>query len=240
MDVKKIIFYLTPTLDFFTTHVVLLFPFVFLRILNFDNGRFKMETEKKQNKNALRSKRLIRQAFVSLIKTKPANKITITDIVTEANINRATFYAHYSCLKDLIDEIEQDVIDKLMNVLNGFKLENFFSNPTPLLLQVSIFLSEDPDYYKTLASTPESSLFIEKLKLIFVNYMEQDASIPLEVRKSKTFHICAMFFAGGLTSLYTRWLNGQLDCTLYDIALEVSKLFSMVNWPLKASVFECK
>lgn len=189
-----------------------------------------MESEKKQNRNALRSKRLIRQAFVSLIKTKPANKITITDIVNEANINRATFYAHYSCLKDLIDEIEQDVINKLTEVLNGFKLENFFTNPTPLLLQVSIFLSEDPDYYKTLASTPESSVFIEKLKLIFVDYMENDASIPLEVRESKGFHISVLFFAGGLVSLYTQWLNGQLDCSLYDIPMEVSKLFTMANW----------
>ncbi len=189
-----------------------------------------MESERKQNRNALRSKRLIRQAFVSLIKTKPANKITITDIVEEANINRATFYAHYSCLKDLIDEIEQDVINKLTEVLNDFKLENFFSNPTPLLLQVSIFLSEDPDYYKTLASTPESSVFIEKLKLIFVDYMEHDASIPLEVRQSKGFHISVLFFAGGLVSLYTQWLNGQLDCSLYDIPMEVSKLFTMANW----------
>lgn len=188
---------------------------------------------KKQNRNALRSKRLIRQAFVNLIKTKAASKITITDIVTEANINRATFYAHYSCLKDLIDEIEQDVIDRLMEVLSGFKLENFFSNPTPLLLQVSIFLSEDPDYYKTLASTPESSIFIEKLKLIFVNYMERDASIPLEIRQSKTFHISVLFFAGGLVSLYTQWLSGKLDCTLYDIPMEVSKF-------LKTSVFNCK
>ncbi len=189
-----------------------------------------MESGKKQNRNALRSKRLIRQAFVSLIKTKPANKITITDIVNEANINRATFYAHYSCLKDLVDEIEQDVIDKLTEVLNNFKLENFFTNPTPLLLQVSIFLSEDPDYYKTLASTPESSVFIEKLKLIFVDYMEQDASIPLEVRQSKGFHINVLFFAGGLVSLYTQWLGGQLDCSLYDIPMEVSKLFTVANW----------
>ncbi len=189
-----------------------------------------METGRKLNRNALRSKRLIRQAFVNLIKTKSADKITITDIVNEANINRATFYAHYSCLKDLIDEIEQDVIDKLMEVLKDFKLENFFSNPTPLLLQVSIFLSEDPDYYKTLASTPESSVFIEKLKLIFVDYMEQDASIPLEVRQSKAFHISVLFFAGGLVSLYTQWLNGQLDCSLFDIPMQVSKLFSMANW----------
>lgn len=60
--------------------------------------------------------------------------------------------------------------------------------------------------------------------------MEQDASIPLEVRQSKAFHISVLFFAGGLVSLYTQWLNGKLDCSLYDIPMEVSKLFTMANW----------
>lgn len=187
---------------------------------------FDKPIERKRNRNALRSKRLIRQAFISLIKRKPADRITITDIVNEANINRATFYAHYSCLKDLIDEIEQEVIDKLMTLLKDFRLENFFSNPAPLLLQVSIFLSEDPEYYKTLVATPESGLFIEKLMSIFIEYMEQDQSIPLEVRRSKSFHIRALFFAGGLVSLYLQWFRGQLDCTLFDIPLEVSQLFT--------------
>lgn len=180
---------------------------------------------KKRNRNAIRSQRLIRQAFVSLIKTKPTSQITITDIVNEANINRATFYAHYSCLKDLIEEIEQEVIDKLMALLKDFKLENFFSNPAPLLLQISIFLAEDPEYYKILASAPESSLFIEKLMSIFIHYMEDDSSIPLEVRQSKSFHIQVLYFAGGLVSLYLQWFRGKLDCTLYDIPLEVSKFF---------------
>ncbi len=183
-------------------------------------------TERKLNRNALRSKRLIRQAFISLIKKKPADRITITDIVNEANINRATFYAHYSCLKDLIDEIEKEVIDKLMDLLEDFKLENFFSNPAPLLLQISIFLSEDPDYYKTLATARESSLFIEKLMSIFIGYMEQDQSIPCEVRQSKNFRIRALFFAGGLVSLYMQWFRGQLDCTLFDIPLVVSQFFT--------------
>ena len=62
--------------------------------------------EKKLNKNALRSKRLIRQAFLTIVQKKDPSDISITEIVNEANINRATFYAHYSCLKDLLDEIE--------------------------------------------------------------------------------------------------------------------------------------
>ena len=49
--------------------------------------------EKKLNKNALRSKKLIRQAFLTLLKKKKTQDISITELVNEANINRATFYA---------------------------------------------------------------------------------------------------------------------------------------------------
>lgn len=181
--------------------------------------------EKKLNKNALRSKKLIRQAFLKLVKTKDPSDISIIEIVNEANINRATFYAHYSCLKDLTDEIENEVIDKMMGLLNEFKFENFFSNPTPLLLQVSLFLNEDVEYYKTLIKTPGSSLFLEKLLTLFIDHLEKDKSIPLEIRESKAFKIRVYYFAGGLVTLYEEWFNDNLDCSLFDIPLEVSKMF---------------
>lgn len=177
----------------------------------------------------MRSRRLIREAFLRLLKEKDPNEISIMDIVNEADINRATFYAHYSCLRDLFDEIENEVIDKMMTLLKDFRADNFFSNPAPLLLQVSIFLNEDLETYRTLINTPGSNLFLEKLRLIFVDYIEKDTSIAEEVRSSKSFKLRVYYFAGGLSTLYQEWFNGNLDCTLFDIPLEVSKMFSPEN-----------
>lgn len=185
--------------------------------------------ERKPNRNGLRSKKLIRQAFLTLLETKQPSDITIMDVVREANINRATFYAHYSCLRDLSDEIEKEVIDKMMELLKDFRADNFFSNPSPLLLQISIFLNEDIETYKTLMKTPGSKLFLQKLTSIFIDYIEKDQSIPAEVRSSKGFHLRAYYFAGGLETLYQEWFSGNLDCTLFDIPLEVSKMFTPDN-----------
>lgn len=185
--------------------------------------------EKKLNKNALRSKKLIRQAFLTLLKKKKTQDISITELVNEANINRATFYAHYSCLKDLVEEIENEVIDKMLELMKNFKIESFFSNPTPPLLQVSLFLNENVDYYKTLLTSDNSDLFLEKLLSIFVNYMENDQSISLKIRESKTFKIRVHYFAGGMVSLYKEWFNGNLDCSLFDIPLEVGKMLQNEN-----------
>lgn len=51
--------------------------------------------ERKVYKSALRSRKWIRQAFMELLREKEFEKITVTDIVNRADINRSTFYAHY-------------------------------------------------------------------------------------------------------------------------------------------------
>ena len=35
------------------------------------------------------------------------------------------------------------------------------------------------------------------------------------------------YFAGGIVNLYKQWFRGDLNCTLNDIALEVSKLLQL-------------
>ena len=59
--------------------------------------------EKKEYRSAIRSRRFIRQAFMELLREKRLEKITVTDIVNRADINRSTFYAHYTDVKALIE-----------------------------------------------------------------------------------------------------------------------------------------
>ena len=48
--------------------------------------------KKAEYRNSIRSKTLIRNALLSLMQEKEFEKITVTDIVSKADINRGTFY----------------------------------------------------------------------------------------------------------------------------------------------------
>ena len=63
---------------------------------------------KAEYRSAVRSRLLIRDALADLLTTKPLDKITITDVVKHAGINRGTFYAHYSDIPDVIHHQIQD------------------------------------------------------------------------------------------------------------------------------------
>lgn len=180
--------------------------------------------EKAEYRSAIRSKRLIRQAFVELLQEKDLEKITVTDIITRADLNRGTFYAHYQDVRAVIEQIENEIIAKLLDVLSEFRHKSFFQNPLPLLLKVSRYLEEDLGFYRILINSKGAIPFLEKLKGIFVEYMKTDSDIPESVKQSSDFTVSINFFAGGVINLYQVWFRGKTDYSLNEIALVVSKI----------------
>ncbi|TEB07957.1 DNA-binding transcriptional regulator EnvR [Pelotomaculum schinkii] len=71
----------------------------------------------------VRSKKMIKDAFVDLIEKEGYENITIKDIAKRAMINRKTFYSHYESKAVLFDEIVKDTLDLLMQNLQYEKLD---------------------------------------------------------------------------------------------------------------------
>ena len=57
------------------------------------------------NKKSLESQRKIYKGLRTLLNTKPLNEITVTDISTECNISRATFYRNFENVMDILEII---------------------------------------------------------------------------------------------------------------------------------------
>ena len=182
---------------------------------------------KAEYRSAIRSRRMIREAYMELLKEKDLSKITVTDIITRADLNRATFYAHYPDVRGVTEEIENEIIEKMLEVLKEFQFTSFFRNPAPLLLKISRYLEEDTDFYRILVRANGSEIFMEKLKKVFSDHMLNDSDIPEYMRQSKMVELRVCYFAGGIVNLYKQWFRGDLNCTLNDIALEVSKLLQL-------------
>lgn len=182
---------------------------------------------KAEYRSAIRSRKMIRESFLELLKEKNISKITVTDIVNKADLNRSTFYAHYSDVRAITEEMENEVIDKMIEILKKFEFKSFFNNPTPLLLEVSRFLENNQNTYKILLKVNDAETFLKKLKNEFAKYMLSDTDIPEHLKNSKMVNLRISYFSGGIVNMYQDWFNGKLDCSLNDIALEVSKLLSL-------------
>lgn len=114
-----------------------------------------------------RTKALLQQSLLELLKTKPAKNITIKELVDFADINRSTFYLHYSSIYDIIDEMEKNLLDQVQQVFDAHPQdqseENSFSFVSAML-QVFFDNQEicnillDPQYHTGLINKIQSML----------------------------------------------------------------------------------
>ena len=57
------------------------------------------------------TQRVLKEALLHILREKPVNKITVKEVCELAQLNRATFYAHYSDCFALLESIENELID---------------------------------------------------------------------------------------------------------------------------------
>ena len=70
----------------------------------------KLGDEMKKDRRAVYTEMVIREAFLQLVKSKPIQKITVSDICALAEISRPTFYLHYEDIYALVDEIGENML----------------------------------------------------------------------------------------------------------------------------------
>jgi AcrR family transcriptional regulator len=68
----------------------------------------KVATSESLDPRVKRTRKWIMEAFTNLLQKKPMTAITVQDIADEADINRATFYAHFSDKQELFDHLVRE------------------------------------------------------------------------------------------------------------------------------------
>ena len=185
--------------------------------------------QKKQYRSALRSRRLIRQAFLELLREKKFEKITVTDIVKRADINRSTFYAHYPDVLGLVEELVNDVVDKSLELVARTDTTQILHDPMPFLSELTAIGDENMDIYRLLGQSDFALHQVDKMKALLVERTMTTVEIPEAIRNSSGFRIHIHFFIGGLLNIYQQWLQGNLDCSMDEISRQLAVLISQTE-----------
>lgn len=121
---------------------------------------------KAEYKSAVRSRKLIRGALAELLHEKPLDKITVTDVVKRANINRGTFYAHYLDIPDVIDKQVENTCALMQESMRCCK-SGERPDPSLFLKQLQEMIEEEQEFYQNVLTSNIALPIIERLRNIF-------------------------------------------------------------------------
>jgi AcrR family transcriptional regulator len=178
---------------------------------------------KKTDARIVNSKKFLKEALLSLLLEYPLSKISIKTLCEAAEINRATFYAHYKDVNSLFNEIYREYMSKIFEYIKKFneKIPNnekrkFFyefvkyidknSRLFVLVFENSKNVDGDPSHYEQLL-------------------MKIDERITNKEETPYTKYITNFYIYSGGAILYT-WIKNNKKESIEEIA---SLLFSITT-----------
>lgn len=167
-------------------------------------------------------------ALIILLEHEDFEYITIKDICREANVNRSTFYLHYSNTYDLLEEVIESLtksfyehLGKKENeklLVESKKLDDLYLITDEFLIPYLLFIKDNKNIYKAIKRNPA----IFKADKTYKNMFDSVLS-PIMTRFGfdKKWHKYMMgFYINGIASIILDWIND--DCV--PQVEEISKL----------------
>ncbi len=157
------------------------------------------------------TKRMLKEGLIRLLEKKPLDKISITELCREAEINRTTFYRHYELPKDVLMEMQSDFFEDAVK---------HFNNPmtTNDLEQFFIYLYEHSELVKLFFQYNSDADWAKSFTWIFNSF--PDKMMPKAFRNidENSAKLLSTYLAGGTFFLARQWIIEDIPIPPKDVA----------------------
>lgn len=155
-----------------------------------------------QRRDVIRSKQAIINAYYELLLQKHSPKITVKEILEQANVSRGTFYAHFRDIADLEEQFEDFIIGKVNHVLQSAPLDKLIEAP---YAQLDMLLNNLLNHKEQLQLfiTIHDPKIIGKLKNIFIETLNDACETYIKKEHADILNSC---ICGCIFDAFIMWI----------------------------------
>lgn len=170
-----------------------------------------------ENRSVRNTKKKLRESLLRLMAQKPVNAITVRELTELADVNRGTFYFHYSDVHDMLEKIEEDFFVRFHAVLSSEDIQKD-NQAHPYLQAIFSFLAENQDLCKILLSPNGDMIFMNRIHKLVDEQCScfwrraAPGSSPAQFERFNAFII------GGCVGVIQKWLDDGLQETPEEIS----------------------
>ena len=182
---------------------------------------------KAEYRSSIRSKNLIKKALAKLIHEKDIGKITVSDIIREADISRGTFYAHYSDVHAVVEQIEAEEMKNLIDFVERFGFEKLVTEVDEFIENICIYMSRDVEYYRMIAQSNILNNFLWRLVNVYYENLLEYTMNRLNASNRDEAELYIIYITSGAKTIILSWLNGEINGTPAEIGQRLGKLIRL-------------
>ena len=171
-------------------------------------------------------------ALMELLRKKPLEYITVSEICKKAGVNRSTFYLHYENIGDLLEETSRLLLDDFAECFSAVEQTSVYNlkncDLSELVFIKDKYLTPYLTYIKEHREVFKTSLANKKifgLKNIYTRMFENifnpildRFNYPHNIR-----HYVMMYYLNGINAIILEWLRNDCDKSIAEIS-EIIKI----------------
>lgn len=170
------------------------------------------------NRRTQMTRQLFRDALIELLQIKPFQKITVKEICEQADLNRTTFYLHYTDQEQLLDEIVAVFEESLKKY---FPPISDLTDRSRRLNDYLSYVKENYKIYRIIMSNDKAvSLRSRVLSDLLTDKIKEHKANGRSPEEKYVYY----FILDGSISMVLHWIDNDFDLRPEDLARQIDEL----------------
>lgn len=167
------------------------------------------------------TKKMIQQVFVKMLNEHPLHKITVKDLSERCEINRNTFYYHYTDIYSVLDELFESELAKVIEEFNeSLSWEESFMTAATFALDNRRAINH---IYHSMRREELSDYIYKVSENVMSGYIKR---VNQDIRaKESDVRLINLFYQSALTDMVLRWIAGGMKEDPESMIYRIGELF---------------
>ncbi len=159
------------------------------------------------DRRIVKTKASIKNAFMLLMVKKQLNKISVSDVAAKAQINRSTFYLHYSDVPAVLTDIENEIAEEIENCIKDFDISDIYGSVFKMFNYLTNLISNDEPLKSFLTHSTNHDYIVSRMKNILADKTTEIVTAAFPAAKTRLIKYPIIFAASGVIDCYINWCN---------------------------------
>ena len=166
---------------------------------------------------------VLKDSLIHLLKEKPIANITVKELCEQADINRSTFYSHYSDQHELLTQIEEEIIHDMNKTLMKYD-HNQEEQALQMTENIIEYVAANSDICETLLSEHGDPNFKKQVMVLAHNYTVKNSMSIYPIDDPVLFEYVSLFAVSGSIHVLEIWLKNGMDKSPKEMAEIINNL----------------
>ena len=176
-----------------------------------------MKNIKKENRSVKKTKEKLKEGLILLLNEKPTSEVKVKELCELVDINRGTFYYHYTDVFDLLRKVQEEFLEEFNNIIIDMNIKTIPKQKASIIIEkVFSFFDKNAKLSEVLLGPNGDMGFIQQIK----ESVDEDCSDIWKDSEShmkeEEYELFNSYIINGFIGMLETWLkNGRVQSPKY-------------------------